>query len=228
MRLLIISIGGVLLFLGIILSLPPVVLFLEPPPMWEHKEVVLLDNAVLRVPTDSEITKMRYPVYGRHEFREICTEGFPGDYTISKNIKLRLDFTELGGHAINFYVIEDSKEVVLSWENRYKWEKAEYHFGSFYERKSVVSDHYERGVGLLYAARREGFCFIAENPNKEDILVQVSAILSWEYEANAGQRARIGGIIFLIGVFLFLISIPILIVGFVLPSKTAKRPPPPP
>ncbi|MEM2507338.1 MAG: hypothetical protein QXF61_09880, partial [Nitrososphaeria archaeon] len=100
MRPLVLGIGGALLLLGVLLSIPSVIVALLPPTIWEKRTFKLLDEYTLIVPPDSEMTRIRYPIYGRHEYREKCVSypsgaRFQGDI---ENIRIELSFTELGGH----------------------------------------------------------------------------------------------------------------------------------
>lgn len=226
------GVGAVLLLLGI-LFFTVLRAVIVPPPIYEERERVLFDNYVLRVPPDSEFTILRYPVYGRHEYREACID-FPHLYYMTaRNVTVNLRVAELGGQPFNFYVVEYL--ALREWSNRRVWEKSGTIF-DYYEKRGITSDSAEIGFAAIQIVQTKGLCFIAENPNEEDILVKFSATLTWQEWVNYGQCVKseqllayfimpplvIGGIVILvIGLMLFIVST-------ASPYKTIKRPPPPP
>jgi len=235
MRPFLIGVGGVLLLLGIIILLPPVTNLLIPPPSWESVESWRGLGAIpMTVPPDSLATEAKYYIYGRHEVRCMCfdwPEAMREYYWTVRNVRLRISFTELGGNPVNFYILAASSDTVKNletcelsdtWLNKYKWEREGVKWHQIYEKKGVVSDDSEIPLGGGYAGLTDGLCFVAENPNNRDVTVEFSTTLTWEYISNWDQRKQAEQNIDIIAGLLIIISLPVLALGFLLPSKARR------
>ncbi len=90
-----------------------------------------------------------------------------------------------------------------------------------YEKKNTVHDSVELRIRPFRSSKNERLCFVAENPNKDGIIVKVSAF-KMEEIVNINQRRQITSMFYFVFLLMVCASIILIVIGIVLLSEKKK------